>query len=98
MRSRASALSGPCWPTAVVKVPAPSTSRCCTACGFIAPGSRETQARRVCRNPDCGFETNADTDAGRNVEHADGQAVSGRGDFGMTQSEKRQPPTQPHAA
>ncbi|MFF0478589.1 RNA-guided endonuclease InsQ/TnpB family protein [Streptomyces sp. NPDC004284] len=82
----------------VVKVPAPNTSRRCSACGFITPGSRETQARFVCKNPSCGFEANADTNAGRNIDHAAGQAVSGRGDFGIARSAKRQPPTQPHAA
>ncbi|MDW6060326.1 transposase [Streptomyces sp. FXJ1.4098] len=82
----------------VVKVPAPNTSRRCSACGFITPGSRESQARFVCKNPDCGYETNADTNAGRNIDHAAGQAVSGRGDFGVTRSKKRQPLTQPHAA
>jgi putative transposase len=82
----------------VVKVPAPNTSRRCSACGFITPGSRETQARFVCKNLDCGFEANADTNAGCNIDHAAGQAVSGRGDLGDTRSAKRQPPTQPHAA
>ncbi|MBW5484602.1 RNA-guided endonuclease InsQ/TnpB family protein [Streptomyces bambusae] len=82
----------------VVKVPAPNTSRRCSACGFITPGSRETQSRFVCKNPDCGFECNADTNAGRNIDHAAGSAVSGRGDLGATRSAKRQPPTQPHAA
>ncbi|MFI0729269.1 zinc ribbon domain-containing protein [Streptomyces sp. NPDC021225] len=75
-----------------------TTSRRCSVCGFITPGSRESQARFVCKNPDCGYETNADTNAGRNIDHAAGQAVSGRGDFGVTRSKKRQPLTQPHAA
>ncbi|MFH9722276.1 RNA-guided endonuclease InsQ/TnpB family protein [Streptomyces sp. NPDC017254] len=82
----------------VVKVPAPNTSRRCSACGLTTPGNRETQARFVCKNPGCGFEGNADTHAGRNIDHAAGQAVSGRGDFGVTRSAKRQPPTRPHAA
>ncbi|MEU5640309.1 RNA-guided endonuclease InsQ/TnpB family protein [Streptomyces milbemycinicus] len=82
----------------VVKVPAPNTSRRCSACGFVTPGSRETQARFVCKADGCGFEANADTNAGRNIDHAAGQAVSGRGDFGVTRSKKRQPLTQPHAA
>ncbi|MFC5721009.1 RNA-guided endonuclease InsQ/TnpB family protein [Streptomyces gamaensis] len=60
-----------------VKVPAPNTSRRCSACGFITPGSRETQARFACRNPDCGFVENADTNAARNIDHAAGLAVSG---------------------
>ncbi|WP_426365063.1 RNA-guided endonuclease InsQ/TnpB family protein [Streptomyces sp. E-08] len=82
----------------VVKVPAPNTSRRCSACGCVTTGSRETQARFVCKNPGCGFEANADTNAGRNIDHAAGQAVSGRGDLGDTRSVKRQPPTGPHAA
>lgn len=82
----------------VVKVPAPNTSRRCSACGFITLGSRETQVRFVCKNPDCGFECNADTNASRNIDHAAGLAVSGRGAVADGQAEKRQPPTQPHAA
>ncbi|MGP4013019.1 RNA-guided endonuclease InsQ/TnpB family protein [Streptomyces sp. 4N124] len=31
----------------LVKVPAPNTSRRCSACGFITPGSRESQSRFV---------------------------------------------------
>ncbi|RLU92150.1 transposase [Streptomyces griseocarneus] len=82
----------------VVRVPAPHTSRRCSACGFITPGSRETQARFVCKNPGCGFEENADTNASRNIDHAAGLAVSGRGAGADGQAEKRQPPTKPHAA
>ncbi len=82
----------------VVKVPAPNTSRRCSACGFTTPGNRETQARFVCKADSCGYEDNADTNAGRNIDHAAGSAVSGRGDLGDTRSVKRQPPTKPHAA
>ncbi|MFI7141656.1 zinc ribbon domain-containing protein [Streptomyces massasporeus] len=82
----------------MVKVPVPNTSRRCSACGFITLGSRETQARFVCRNPGCGAECNADTNASRNIDHAAGPAVSGRGAVADGQAEKRQPPTQPHAA
>lgn len=81
-----------------VKVPAPRTSLRCSACGFITPGSRETQALFVCKNPHCGFQANADTNASCNIDHAAGLAVSGRGDLGVAQSAKRQPPTKPHAA
>ncbi|MET8971676.1 RNA-guided endonuclease InsQ/TnpB family protein [Streptomyces hydrogenans] len=79
----------------VVRVPARNTSRRCSACGRVVPGSRETQARFVCKSPGCGFEANADTNAGRNIDHAAGQAVSGRGDLGDTRSVKRQPPAGP---
>ncbi|WP_405483677.1 RNA-guided endonuclease InsQ/TnpB family protein [Streptomyces sp. NBC_00009] len=51
------------------KVPAPNTSLRCSACGFLTPGSREGQATFVCKNPDCGWEGNADHNAARNVLH-----------------------------
>jgi putative transposase len=70
----------------VVKVPAPNTSRRCSACGFITEGSRETQSRFVCKADGCGYEANADTNASRNIDHAAGLAVSGRGDLGVTRS------------
>jgi len=51
------------------KVPAPNTSLRCSTCGFITRGSREDQATFVCKNPDCGWEGNADHNAARNVLH-----------------------------
>ncbi|MFI6693748.1 RNA-guided endonuclease InsQ/TnpB family protein [Streptomyces sp. NPDC050433] len=51
------------------KVPAPNTSLRCSACGFITPGSREDQATFVCKNPDCGWQGNADHNAAINVLH-----------------------------
>ncbi|PJM94219.1 RNA-guided endonuclease InsQ/TnpB family protein [Streptomyces sp. CB01373] len=51
------------------KVPAPGTSQRCSACGFTTPGSRESQAVFVCKNPDCGWVGNADHNAARNVLH-----------------------------
>ncbi|MER7817567.1 transposase [Streptomyces sp. NPDC096153] len=53
----------------LVKVPAPYTSQRCSACGFVSPGSRESQEKFVCKNPDCGFVGNADWNAARNVLH-----------------------------
>ncbi|MFB7091017.1 RNA-guided endonuclease InsQ/TnpB family protein [Streptomyces sp. NPDC056296] len=53
----------------LVKVPAPGTSRRCSACGLTVPGSRESQAVFVCKNPDCGWSGNADHNAARNVLH-----------------------------
>ena len=53
----------------LVKVPAPNTSRRCSACGFVTPGSRETQALFVCRNTDCGWSGNADHNGARNILH-----------------------------
>ncbi|MCJ0873712.1 transposase [Streptomyces sp. AP-93] len=51
------------------KVPAPGTSQRCSVCGFTTPGSRESQAVFVCKNPDCGWSGNADWNAARNVLH-----------------------------
>ncbi|AWW43182.1 RNA-guided endonuclease InsQ/TnpB family protein [Streptomyces cadmiisoli] len=51
------------------KVPAPGTSQRCSACGFTTPGSREDQATFVCKNPDCGWAANADSNAARNILH-----------------------------
>jgi putative transposase len=51
------------------KVPAPGTSRRCSACGFTTPGSRESQAVFVCKNEGCGWSGNADYNAARNVLH-----------------------------
>ncbi|MFB7494033.1 RNA-guided endonuclease InsQ/TnpB family protein [Streptomyces sp. NPDC056161] len=50
-------------------VPAPGTSLRCSACGFTTPGSRESQAVFVCKNPDCGWSDNADWNAARNILH-----------------------------
>ncbi|GHE42007.1 transposase [Streptosporangium violaceochromogenes] len=61
---------------AVVRVPAPHTSQRCHACGFITPGSRESQARFACKNPQCGWGGNADVNAARNIHHAAKQAAS----------------------
>lgn len=52
------------------KVPAPNTSRRCSACGFVTPGSREDQATFVCKNPDCEWSGNADHNAARNILHS----------------------------
>lgn len=51
------------------KVPAPGTSQHCSMCGFTTPGSRESQAVFVCKNPDCGWVGNADHNGARNVLH-----------------------------
>ncbi|MBZ9645602.1 RNA-guided endonuclease TnpB family protein, partial [Streptomyces sp. PSKA30] len=51
------------------KVPAPGTSQRCSACGFTTPGSRESQAVFVCKNPGCGWSGNADHNAARNILH-----------------------------
>ncbi|MEV4530900.1 transposase [Streptosporangium sp. NPDC049304] len=54
---------------ALYKVPAPGTSRRCSACGFTTAGSRESQAVFVCKNEGCGWSGNADHNAARNILH-----------------------------
>ncbi|MFC1440779.1 transposase [Streptacidiphilus sp. N1-10] len=51
------------------KVPAPGTSRRCSHCQATTPGSRESQALFVCKNPGCGWTGNADHNAARNILH-----------------------------
>jgi putative transposase len=75
---------------AIVGVTAAYTSQTCSACGHIAPESRETQAKFRCVI--CGYHDNADLNAARNILAA-GLAVTGRGDLGIARSAKRQPPT-----
>ncbi|MFE5593877.1 RNA-guided endonuclease InsQ/TnpB family protein [Streptomyces sp. NPDC056549] len=53
----------------LVMVPAPGTSQRCSVCGQTTPGSRESQATFVCKNPDCGWFGNADHNGARNVLH-----------------------------
>ncbi|MEV0631199.1 RNA-guided endonuclease InsQ/TnpB family protein [Nonomuraea wenchangensis] len=78
----------------VAKVPPHGTSRQCHRCHTTVPGSRESQARFVCKNPACGWIGNADTNAARNQLHryitAAGRAVTGRGDSEVSGSVKRQ--------
>ncbi|MFL1376856.1 MULTISPECIES: RNA-guided endonuclease InsQ/TnpB family protein [unclassified Nocardiopsis] len=54
---------------ALYRVPAAGTSRRCSECGSTTPGSRESQAVFVCRNPACGWSGNADHNAARNTLH-----------------------------
>ncbi|MEV4379294.1 transposase [Streptosporangium sp. NPDC049644] len=75
----------------VVKVPAPYTSQTCHRCGHREAANRDGTTF-ACRNPDCGWIGHADTNAAININNADGTAVSGRGDLGVTRSAKRQPP------
>ncbi|MDH6136784.1 putative transposase [Kitasatospora sp. MAA4] len=53
----------------LARVPAPGTSRRCSMCGLTTPGSRESQALFVCKNPGCGWSGNADLNAARNILH-----------------------------
>jgi transposase len=62
-------------PGRVEKVPPAFTSQRCSACGHVAPESRESQAAFRCVA--CGFACNADVNAARNI--AAGHAVKARG-------------------
>ncbi len=76
--------------TSVVLVPAAYTSQTCNECRHADPKSRESQASFRCTA--CGHTAHADVNAAKNILNAAGHAVSGRGDFGVTRSVKRQPP------
>ncbi|WDZ90526.1 transposase [Nocardiopsis sp. HUAS JQ3] len=53
----------------LVRVPAPYTSRRCSACQAITEGSRESRDRFVCKAPGCGYAAHADINAACNVEY-----------------------------
>lgn len=77
----------------IIKVNPAYTSVTCSACGTVDGEARESQARFACRS--CGHAENADVNAAKNILAA-GLAVTGRGDFGVARSVKRQPPGEPH--
>jgi putative transposase len=64
-------------PGRVEKVNPAFTSQRCSACGYVDPRSRESQARFVCTA--CGYACHADVNAARNI--AAGHAVAARGGF-----------------
>ena len=74
-------------PGRVEKVNPAFTSQRCSACGYVAAGSRESQALFRCVA--CGFACNADVNAARNI--AAGHAVTARGGDGVTQPVNREP-------
>ena len=74
-------------PGRVEKVPAAFTSQCCSACGHVARGSRESQALFRCVA--CGYACNADVNAARNI--AAGHAVKARGGDGAGRPVNREP-------
>ena len=74
-------------PGRVQKVPPAFTSQRCSACGRIAPESRESQAAFRCVA--CGFACNADVNAAKNI--AAGHAVKARGGDGTTRPVNREP-------
>ncbi|MGH3215363.1 MAG: zinc ribbon domain-containing protein [Trebonia sp.] len=62
-------------------------SQRCSACGFVASKSRESQALFRCVA--CNFTNNADVNAARNI--AAGHAVTARGGDGNTRPVNREP-------
>jgi len=74
-------------PGRVEKIDPAFTSQCCSACGHIAAGSRESQALFRCVA--CGYACNADVNAARNI--AAGHAVTARGGDGVTRPVNREP-------
>jgi predicted RNA-binding Zn-ribbon protein involved in translation (DUF1610 family) len=74
-------------PGRVEKINAMFTSQRCSACGHVAADNRESQALFRCT--DCGFVSNADVNAARNI--AAGHAVSARGRSPLGERENREP-------
>ncbi len=77
------------------RVPAPGTSQRCSACGTSTPGSRESQAVFACKNPDCGWSGNADTNAARNILYLyrSGHALAPAAGRSSRQARQRVKPT-----
>jgi putative transposase len=71
----------------VEQIPAAYTSQRCSACGYVAPGNRKSQAVFECEACTAG-RCNADVNAARNI--ATGQAVTARGDFAIGRSANRE--------
>ena len=74
-------------PGRIEKVTPRFTSQRCSACGYVDPRSRESQARFVCTA--CHFSGNADVNAARNI--AAGRAVTARGGDGTARPVNREP-------
>ena len=72
----------------VEQIPAAYTSQRCSACGYVAPGNRKSQAVFECEACYAG-RCNADVNAARNI--AAGRAVTARGDLASRRSENREP-------
>ena len=53
------------WGCTVVAIDPRHTSQCCSRCGCVHRSNRRSQSRFQCQN--CGFELNADLNAGRNI-------------------------------
>jgi transposase len=74
-------------PGRVEKVPPAYTSQCCSACGHVAPESRQSHALFRCVA--CGYACNADVNAARNI--AAGHAVKARGGDATRRPVNREP-------
>ena len=72
----------------VIIVPAKNTSRQCSLCLYTSAENRKTQARFKCCS--CGFATNADLNAARNILAAV-HAVLARGELAIVSSVKQYP-------
>jgi putative transposase len=72
----------------VEQIPAAYTSHRCSACGYVAPGNRKSQAVFECEACTAG-RCNADINAARNI--AAGEAVTARGDLAGGRSANRGP-------
>ena len=72
----------------VEQIPAAFTSQRCSACGYVAPGNRKSQAVFECEACTAG-RCNADVNAARNI--AAGRAVTARGDLAIGRSANREP-------
>ena len=81
-------------PGRVEKVNPAFTSQRCSACGHLAPESRESQALFCCVA--CAYTENADVNAAKNI--AAGHAVTARGGLGVTRPVNREPQPAPLAS
>jgi transposase len=81
-------------PGRVEKVNPAFTSQRCSACGHLAPESRESQALFRCVA--CAYTDNADVNAAKNI--AAGHAVTARGGLGVARPVNREPQPAPLAS
>jgi transposase len=81
-------------PGRVEKVNPAFTSQRCSACGHLAPESRESQALFRCVA--CAYTGNADVNAAKNI--AAGHAVTARGGLGVARPVNREPQPTPLAS
>jgi putative transposase len=77
-------------PGRVQRIPAAYTSQRCSACGYVAAESRQSQTAFCCVA--CAWAGNADYNAARNIAAA-GQVVAARGGQGSPGPVNREPPT-----